>query len=590
MVLMIGSLASAFAQTQNPNPPPKPTPPPGVVFDERLPPPSDNYPLGPDSVRHPDVAAGSSFHFDITESNIFPNTSRTITVYIPAAYTGDHPACVYVGLDGLGFNAPVVFDNLIAQHAMPVTIAIGISPGAVASSNEKEDPRFDRSMEFDSRSERLARFLLEEVLPAVQRHQTPAGKPILLSSNPNDRAIGGSSTDGIGAFTVAWERPDAFRRVFISIGTFVGMRGGEQYYVLVRKTEPKPLRIFMQDGVYDQWGGGPEIGDWWMSNRTMERALSFAGYDVNHVWGTGSHNGSQAAQIFPDAMRWLWRDWPTPIAAAPPGNPILKAILKPGEAWQIAAEGCAPGTSLAAEPHGQVFFNAAPATAVGSIPTPCNNQAYRPAAIQFSPDSKLYAALPNGGIAIRGGATVAGNLHIAGFTVRSSGDIYATDTMGELWLITAAGKQIRLDENIKGPAGLAPSPDGLWLFVAQNLSRSGLSYRLLPDGTVDAREPFFDFAIPAWADDPGATAVAMDRDGRPYVGTRMGVQVFDRNGRVTAILPLPNHEPVTGLCFGGEDFSTLYVTSGSTIYKRKLATHGAPPWADPIKLPPWGGG
>ena len=133
-------------------------------------------------------------------------------------------------------------------------------PASVASASPPDNPRFDRSLEFDSLNDRLARFLLEEVLPEVERRPTPDGHSIKLSTNPNDRAIGGGSTGAIAAFTVAWERPDAFRRVFSAIGTYVGMRGGEQYYVLVRKTEPKPLRIFMQDGVHDEWPGGPGDG------------------------------------------------------------------------------------------------------------------------------------------------------------------------------------------------------------------------------------------------------------------------------------------------------------------------------------------
>jgi enterochelin esterase-like enzyme len=122
---------------------------------------------------------------------------------------------------------PIVFDNLIAQNAMPVTIAIGLSSGIVDSANPPQNPRFDRSFEFDSLNDRLVRFLLDEVIPQVEQHRTPDGAPILLSNDPNDRAIGGASTGGIGAFTAAWERPDAFHRVFTSIGTFVGMRGGE---------------------------------------------------------------------------------------------------------------------------------------------------------------------------------------------------------------------------------------------------------------------------------------------------------------------------------------------------------------------------
>jgi gluconolactonase len=532
------------------------------AIDQTLPAESNNYPPGPDSQPHAGVAAGKIFTFQLKDSKIFPGTSRTITVYVPATYQGDKPACVYVGLDGLGFNAATVFDNLIAQHAMPVTIGIGVSPGVVESSQPPENPRFDRSFEFDSRSDRLGRFLIEEVMPAVERQPAADGRAIKLSADPNDRAIGGGSTGAIAAFTVAWERPDAFRRVFSAIGTYVGMRGGEQYYVLVRKTEPKPLRIFMQDGVHDEWPGGPEMGDWWMSNQTMNRALEFAGYDVRHVWGAGSHNGSQATLLFPDAMRWLWRDYPAPIRPQPPGNPVLKAVLQPGEDWQVAAEGCPAG--LAANPQGQISYPDAQ-------PSPCGGTAgAEPFA--FGADGTLHRANS-----------------VRNITIRNNGDAYAV-TQSELWLIRATGERVRLDQDLKGASGVALSPDGLWLFVAQSLSRSGLSYRVRPDGTVDAREPFYDFYVPVWADDSGAAGIAMDKDGRAYVATRAGVQIFDRNGRVAAILPLPGNAAATNLCFGGRSFDTLYVAGGGKVYRRKLHVEGAPPWAPPSKLPPWGAG
>jgi gluconolactonase len=593
-LILLGSVPS-FSQTPG-------GPPPAI--DETVPAASDNYPLPTDAKPIAGVAAGTTFKFELIESKIFPGTTRTIIVYVPAEYQGDKPACLYVGLDGLGFNAPTVFDNLIAQHAMPITIAIGVSPGAVASASPPDNPRFDRSFEFDSRSDRLARFLIEEVIPAVERHTTPQGRAIRLSTDPNDRAIGGGSTGAIAAFTVAWERPDAFRRVFSAIGTYVGMRGGEQYYVLVRKTDPKPLRIFMQDGVHDEWPGGPEMGDWWMSNQTMNRALEFAGYDVRHTWGAGTHNGNQAASLFPDAMRWLWRDWPTPIRAGEPGNPVLKTILLPGEDWQVAAESCASVTSLAANPQGQIFYPAQRDPKIAEIvadgkPMPCGQPA-ADAAFAFGADGRVYVTHTEGGIQVmdrlaHGQPKILGQgLHIGSLTVRNNGDIYAVTRTGnlenELWLIRANGEKLRLDKDLRGASGVALSPDGLWLFVAQALSRTGLSYRVRSDGTVDAREAFYDFYVPTWADDSGAAGIGMDHDGRAYVATRMGVQIFDRNGRVAAILPLPGNAAGTGLCFGGHDFDTLYVASGGKVYRRKLHVPGAPPWAIPVKLPPWGAG
>lgn len=598
--LLLASSLPAFCQSQGSAETQSAQPAP---VNEAIPPESNNYSLGRDSLPDPTVHAGRVFKFNLSDSKIYPGTQRTITVYVPAAYTGDKPACVYVGLDSLSFNAPTVFDNLIAQHAMPVTIGIGISPGTVDSSRPPANPRFDRSFEFDSRTDLLVRFVLEEVIPAVEQHRTPDGDPIRLSADPNDRAVGGASTGAIAAFTVAWERPDAFRRVFSSIGTYVGMRGGEQYYVLVRKTEPKPLRIFMQDGVHDEWGGGPEMGDWWMSNLTMNRALEFAGYDVRHVWGAGSHNGNQAASVFPDAMRWLWRDWPAPIPVGQSGNPVLQAILQPGESWQVAEENCGAG-DLAADPQGKVHFLSGSISRVEVVsadkPASCqaNNKAE---AIAFGAAGELYRARLEGGIAVTDpghpgerAKILAGHLHVRNLIVRSNGDIYATNSnshgSSEVWLITAAGEESRLDSGLKGASGIALSPDGLWLFVAQAQSRSGLSYRVKADHSVDARAPFYDFYVPAWADDSGASAISMDRDGRAYVATTAGVEVFDRNGRVAAILPLPGNAEATGICFGGSSFDTLYVAAGGKIYKRKLHSTGAPPWLAPFGLPKWDAG
>ena len=406
------------------------------MIDETVPPASDNYPLGPDSQPHASVAAGKTFTFTLTDSKIFPDTTRTITVYVPAAYKGDKPACVYVGLDGLGFNAATVFDNLIAQHAMPITIGIGVSPGVVASASPPDNPRFDRSFEFDSRSDRLARFLIEEVMPQVERHTTADGRAIRLSTDPNDRAIGGGSTGAIAAFTVAWERPDAFRRVFSAIGTYVGMRGGEQYYVLVRKTEPKPLRIFMQDGVHDEWPGGPEMGDWWMSNQTMNRALEFAGYDVRHIWGAGTHNGSQAARVFPDAMRWLWRD----LAGAHPGRGTRQSGTQGDSAAGRRLAGCCRRLRICDQRWRQIRrgrFSIRPGVAreISEIvadgkPMPCAQPAGSCGVCLCSGR----AALRNPGRgrikvtdqAAHGPAKILGQgLDIGSLTVRNNGDIYA---------------------------------------------------------------------------------------------------------------------------------------------------------------------
>ena len=214
-------------------------------------------------------------------------TTREVTIYVPKQYDGTKPACVYVNQDGVQWSAPTVFDNLIARGELPVIVGVFVRPGILKSPDAKTAlDRFNRSVEYDGLGDAYARFLLEELLPAVETTTAADGRAIKLSRSGNDRAIGGSSSGAIAAFTAAWERPDEFSRVFSAIGTYVGLRGGDRYPTLIRKTEPKALRVFLQGGSNDNNIYG---GDWWMANQTMERALTFAGYDVKHVWGAGAH-------------------------------------------------------------------------------------------------------------------------------------------------------------------------------------------------------------------------------------------------------------------------------------------------------------
>jgi gluconolactonase len=459
------SIVSASAQVTAA--PSAATPPPAV--NEAVPPVSNNYPLADNSLVHASVPAGKAFEFDMSDSKIFPDTTRHIIVYVPASYKGDKPACVYIALDSLSENSQRTFDNLIAQHAMPAVIGIGVSSGTVASAQPAENPRFDRSFEFDNMNGRLGRFLLGEVIPEVERHGTPDGYPIRISTNPNDRAIGGLSTGAIAAFTVAWEHPDAFHRVFSAIGTYVGMRGGEQYYVLVRKTEPKPIRIFMQDGVHDEWPAGPEMGDWWMSNQTMSRALEFAGYDVRHVWGAGTHDGRQAASVFPDAMRWLWRDWPAPVLASPSSNPVLQQILEQGKGWETAAQDCASSTALAADPAGEVFYDGGK-RGILQIGDPRDVAHCRGDGsgtdFAFGMDGKIYLAGEERGVNVitRSGSgqkpvLLTPGLQVTHLTVRYNGNIYLTTKTAEsrtaLWLVRATGGTTRLANLPSDASGLA---------------------------------------------------------------------------------------------------------------------------------------
>jgi hypothetical protein len=249
---------------------------------------------------------------------------------------------------------------------MPVTVGVFVNPGIVKAQDTSALDRYNRSFEYDGLGDAYARFILSEILPEVEKQKTSDGRAIHLSKKGNDRAIGGSSSGAVCAFTAAWEKPNEFSRVFSAIGTYIGLRGAERYPTLIRKYEPKPIRIFLQDGSNDL---NIYAGDWWKANETMERALLFAGYDVQHVWGEGSHNGKQGTAVFPEAMRWLWKDWPAPVKAGSSKNQFLSDILIPGEDWQLVGEGYTFTEGTAVNAKGEVFYQDIPNSKTYKITT-----------------------------------------------------------------------------------------------------------------------------------------------------------------------------------------------------------------------------
>ena len=265
------------------------------------------YTLTEESTRQTDVPRGKvTTH--VWESSIFPDTTREYSVYIPAQYDGTQPACLMVFQDGHAYlsengqvRVPVVFDNLIHSGDMPVTIGVFINPGHKGT--ELPENRWkanNRSFEYDTLSDQYARFVQTELVPhVVEEHK------LNVSTNPADRAICGASSGGVCAFTVAWEHPEWFGKVLSHIGSFTNIRGGHVYPALIRKTEPKPIRVFLQDGSNDL---DNEHGNWWLSNQQMDAALKFSKYDYKFVAGQGSHNMKHGGVIFPDSLRWLWRD------------------------------------------------------------------------------------------------------------------------------------------------------------------------------------------------------------------------------------------------------------------------------------------
>src|SRR5450432_429921 len=283
-----------------------------------------------------EIPKGEVLPFAFNHSKIYPGTSRSYWIYIPAEYKPTQPACLYVCMDGVAFNAPTVFDYLISKKEMPVTIGVFTQSGAIKK-NDSVVIRYNRTNEFDNMNDRFARFIEEEILPDVIKQKASDGRAINLSANANDHAIAGLSSGAICAFTAAWQRPDLFSRVFSAIGTYIGMRGGDQYPVLIRKTEPKSIRVYLQDNNNDSWN--PLFGNWFKSNIDMEAALNFAGYEVANTWNEGGHDGHQATDIFADAMRWLWKGWPEPVKTGWSANDMLSEIIDSTDHWKDTTNG-----------------------------------------------------------------------------------------------------------------------------------------------------------------------------------------------------------------------------------------------------------
>lgn len=561
---------------------------------------SDNYQPGPDSKPQPGVPKGEVLKFTFESSKIFPGTSREYWVYVPAQYQPDKPACVYVEQDGIRFEAPTVFDNLIYKKEIPVLIGVFANPGVLKSTDPASAlDRFNRSFEYDGLGDSYARFLLEELLPEVETKKTTDGRVIRLSHDGNDRAIGGLSSGAIASFTAAWERPDAFSRVFSAIGTYVDLRGGMRYPTLIRKFEPKPIRIFMQDGANDLNLYG---GDWWMANQTMERALVMAGYEVEHAWGDGGHTAKHATAIFPDAMRWLWKDWPRPVGAGQTRNDSLNDILVPGQGWELVSEGYKFVEGPAANSRGEVFFNDINNSKTFKIGLDGKVSVFisdsrKGSGQAFGPDGRLYAVSMGDAKVLAYDQTAKPTTVAEGFVgndivVAHNGNLYVTNPPADnenapskVWLIKPTGEKSVVDTGLKYANGIALSPDQTLLYVADYRSHWVYSFMIQPDGGLLHKQRFYWLHVPDTSDQSNADGLRVDTDGRLYVATAMGIQVCDQAGRVQCIIPTPNRR-LSNLTFGGERFDTLYATCGDRVYRRRLRVKGAQAWDKPNKPEP----
>ena len=553
---------------------------------------SAQYALGPNSMRQEGVPQGKVEHFEWT-SKIYPGTVRDVWFYVPQQYDGSEPAAVMVFQDGHSFintegdrawMTPVVLDNLIHQGKMPVTIGIFVKWGLLPGQNDGQQGRYNRSFEYDALGDRYARFLIEEILPE-------AAKKYNLTEDPNLRGVGGSSSGAICAFTAAWHRPDVFRRVLSFVGSYVNLRGGQIYPGLIRKVEPKPLRIFQQDGRNDL---DIYSGSWWAANQDMAMALRYAGYEHRWIIGDEGHNNRHGRAILPDALAWLWRDWEEPIQAnrTPIGDRhwVLE-FADPKSGWEEVSSGHTFTEGPALAPNGDVYFTDTRESKVWKIDAKTQKvslwkeDTQRSNGLMFGPDGKIYACKRNAKQIVAWDPKT-GDEEVIGegaepndIAVTKEGVIYFTEPSAKkVWRIGKDRKMTVAHEGIDRPNGVILSPDQSLLMVADSWGKWVWSFQIQPNGDLANGQPFYRLETSDRSTRSSADGMTVGAQGHLFVTTSEGLQICDQPGRVIGILSKPHAGPLSNVIFAGPDLKTLYVTAGDKVFRRRMRMEGVRPW------------
>lgn len=528
---------------------------------------------------------------DFNESRIFPGTVRKFWVYVPKQYDPSKPACVYVQQDGYGGFESKVFDALISNHEMPVTVGVFVSPGYLPAPKGVDTfGRSNRNFEYDALGSDYVRFIIEELLPHIAKKEN-----LNLSTSGNDRCIAGGSSGGICAFNAAWERPDAFTRVYACSGSFVAFRGGNEFPTLVRKYEAKPIRAFLTTGTNDMENCA---GDWTLIDMEMDKSLKFSGYDYIFQKLEGGHGAGWGPDGLTEAMRFLWKGWPEPVKAGA-GAPRSQDILIPGEQWQLVSEGNKEIKGSACNSKGEVFFIDASGNQIYRIGLdgkmqPFINDAGHANSLSFGANDELYTASISTGKILSYDKSGKGSVYASGIKGRyviakPDGGVYVTAPGAKgktdaLWFVKPGYKTV-VDNAAKTATGLAITPDRWLLALADGGSKWIYSYQINGDGSVSNRERFFWLYVPDGEDDAGTEALCYDKEGHLFAATRLGIQVCADYGPTQIILPMPGGR-VTGLCFGGSEIDTLFAFCGNKIYKRKVKTHALGAFTPWTKMTP----
>jgi sugar lactone lactonase YvrE/enterochelin esterase-like enzyme len=533
-----------------------------------------------------DSPKGMTKDFSFADSVIFPGTKRGGTVFIPAQYDGSKPACVYVRQDGYNPKEKEMLEALIAAKEMPVTIGVFVSPGNLPAPMKDTLGRRNRCFEYDGVGDNYVRFLIEELLPFVAKKFD-----LKLSTSGNDHCIAGGSSGGISAFNAAWERPDAFTRVYANSGSFVAFRGGHEFPTLIRKFEAKPIRAYLTTGTHDMENCA---GDWYLLDQEMDKALEFSGYDYFFRAIDGPHVAGWT-EFFSEAMRFIWKGWPEPVKAGPSAPRVRDVITNEGK-WELAAQGYRDARGPACNSKGEVFFADPPINKVHRIGVDGKFEVFLADAgqadgLSVGPKDELYTVSSRtGNIMLYDssgkGRVVAGGVRGQYVLARRDGGLYVTGVEdkpgagGRVWYVKD-GQTILVDSGLKLATGLACRPDQWLLSVADGRSKWVYSYQINSDGTLAHKERFFWLHVPDWEDDAGAESACYAKEGQLLVATRWGIQVCADDGPTQAILPMPDRSRVIGVCLGGPEMNTLYAFCGDKVWKRTVKLHAAgafSPW------------
>ena len=267
------------------------------------------------SYERPGVPQGKLSEKHVNISKVYDGMEANYWVWVPAQYDPSSPAAVMVWQDGERYIAhnteeqcPLcpsmyrlqeVTDNLLAEKKIPVVIYVFVSPGTLNGKSL-------RSIQYDTVSDKYWQYLNQDILPEVYAKYN-------VRRDAYSRAIQGQSSGGIAAFTVAFNHPEEFSRVYTVVGSFTALQwkpgeqdGGNIMPFKVRREPKRNLRVWTSDGSEDQEAGS---GSWPLQNIQLANSLKLRGYDFHFSFGGNTHNASLAASELPECLTWLWRDY-----------------------------------------------------------------------------------------------------------------------------------------------------------------------------------------------------------------------------------------------------------------------------------------